>query len=661
MLNENEQGKYIEGKNQVSSQRMINDYSNPNSSIRKKTSKKKGNSLLIQMGQLHQKNKATSSSGLYGASQRTTVKRNNINYKNDNTTVVKRGINNNTMKKDINPNKNNINPNFPVNYEYENISKTVVGKVDYNKLIEVYKDENYSIDKKNKETIYKNNNNNDIKPIKKEKDIFLIMGNEKTKKKGNTNSTTLNRTNEKSDKGASSNSLISVKNKKMDEKQPDKKPNEEINNESNKSNEKNSTPLLTYKAYSPKENEKENNNNIDLNKMKNKDLIEEQKLREREREKEIEKLEKEKKEKEKREKEKREKERREKEIEESQREKMSRLVNSSGRVDLIVNSKVGLSNLGNTCFMNTCLQNLIHSKDFIERLYSKSEMLSRKTVISNCFYDLCEEMKKSKYSFSPSDFKSEFGRKHSFFRGYSQHDTQEFCRVLLEDMNSELNEIKRPAPYKELSTSGKTKIQCDIEFDELFRKRENSLVMEAFYGQIINIFTCKCGFKEYSFQKILDLPLLLPSGCRRISVKELLEDYFEGEEIQFETKCEECHKKTVHRKEILISRPPNILILSLQRINGRTQRKIDCPVEYPEKLNISEFIDDECGHKNECSYSLYGIGNHSGTMDFGHYYAYIKLDDNNWYEYNDSHVSSMNGISSSSSSAYVLYYKLNTY
>ena len=55
-------------------------------------------------------------------------------------------------------------------------------------------------------------------------------------------------------------------------------------------------------------------------------------------------------------------------------------------------------------------------------------------------------------------------------------------------------------------------------------------------------------------------------------------------------------------------------------------------------------------------YNLIGIGNHSGSIDFGHYYAYIKIN-NSWYEFNDSFTSSCGGISLDSSGAYVLFYQ----
>ena len=56
-------------------------------------------------------------------------------------------------------------------------------------------------------------------------------------------------------------------------------------------------------------------------------------------------------------------------------------------------------------------------------------------------------------------------------------------------------------------------------------------------------------------------------------------------------------------------------------------------------------------------YSLYGIGNHSGTIDFGHYYAYIKLNDKKWYEFNDSSIRKIGYIDTNSKTPYTLFYK----
>ena len=59
-------------------------------------------------------------------------------------------------------------------------------------------------------------------------------------------------------------------------------------------------------------------------------------------------------------------------------------------------------------------------------------------------------------------------------------------------------------------------------------------------------------------------------------------------------------------------------------------------------------------------YELIGVVNHSGTADFGHYFAYCKDGYNggdNWFEYNDSSVSAVKMENVITKNAYVLMYR----
>ena len=105
-----------------------------------------------------------------------------------------------------------------------------------------------------------------------------------------------------------------------------------------------------------------------------------------------------------------------------------------------------------------------------------------------------------------------------------------------------------------------------------------------------------------------------------------------------------------------MSRPPEILILSLQRINQNTQKKLKYIVKYPEILDISEFTDHECGFDKECIYHLFAIIEHYGSINSGHYYSLIKIGDKDWFEFNDSKVKNIETISDESEYVYALFY-----
>jgi len=96
------------------------------------------------------------------------------------------------------------------------------------------------------------------------------------------------------------------------------------------------------------------------------------------------------------------------------------------------------------------------------------------------------------------------------FSGYQQHDSQEFCRILLEDISMDLNRVKNKPKYEELKTENKSKIQLNKDYHKLYLKREDSIVVDYFYGQLCNIFICSnCNLETYSYEKFLDIPILL--------------------------------------------------------------------------------------------------------------------------------------------------------
>ena len=301
---------------------------------------------------------------------------------------------------------------------------------------------------------------------------------------------------------------------------------------------------------------------------------------------------------------------------------------------LIAKSLTGLVNLGETCYMNTGLQNLIHCFPFINLLFSAlddfKDVIEQK-LITKSFINLCSSIIKIdnynlKYNFNsynPTSFRNIFCKYHNQYTNNEQHDSLEFTRTLLDDISKEMNQTKIISNYKELSTEGKSKEQQNKEYNDFYLCRENSIVVKIFYSQIMNIFVCDCGDISYSFEKILDIPLLFPKEMndKEINLNDLISIYFNGENITWNAACQKCNKRDLKRnKKIKMTILPKVLIFSLQRFNPITGVKINKYINYNEVIDLKPYCDNDFFNGiMDARYKLFGISNHIGTINFGHY------------------------------------------
>jgi len=88
---------------------------------------------------------------------------------------------------------------------------------------------------------------------------------------------------------------------------------------------------------------------------------------------------------------------------------------------------------------------------------------------------------------------------------------------------------------------------------------------------------------------------------------------------------------TVATKQLLISFAPPVLTLHLKRFQQArfTLRKLTTHVDFPLELNLAPFCIrngmNRADSEGRVLYSLYGIVQHSGNMNSGHYTAYVKV------------------------------------
>ena len=335
-------------------------------------------------------------------------------------------------------------------------------------------------------------------------------------------------------------------------------------------------------------------------------------------------------------------------------------LNKESNVITLYDKLKGMNNYQNNCYINASLQILFHNDLFIKKFFEKRDLIIKmdKSISYNLYLFIKDYANdKEKKSIDISNFLYVFGREHENFNGLSQQDAQEFIRILLEDINTDLNENKNKFIYKELIYKDKkSKVQCNNDYYLNYNKYENSIITNLFYSQLITINACRCKNVVYSFQKIIDIPLIIPENKDKLHIYDLLDLYFSQQVVVFEASCEICKNKNIRNiKNLKISYPADILIFSLQRIDILKNIKNNCIVEFNDNLDMKSYIDFDCTQKNTL-YELYGFINHCGNINQGHYTAYVKLNSDTYYYFDDALAKEIKYESSIKNEAYILFY-----
>lgn len=275
--------------------------------------------------------------------------------------------------------------------------------------------------------------------------------------------------------------------------------------------------------------------------------------------------------------------------------------------------KVGLTNLGNTCYMNSVLQALFMTKLF------RNEVLLLNENIMPLFSNLQELFvllqHSQKYSLSPSDI-LHLARPPGFQLGH-QHDSSEFLGYLLDVLH-------------EQEHSAGTSVEASGPHPE----SNNTIVQQSFGGKTMTVATCNsCGNKSERIDKFRDIPLSFPSSSNDHSVTSLLDYYLQPEKLCGDNQyhCEKCKGLTDGQRQTHIIEAPPRLILTVKHFgyDSVSQQK----TKLLHRVKLEDFI-----QLSNVNYELYAAVVHCGSsVDSGHYYTFAKENDE-WFKFNDSFV-----------------------
>jgi ubiquitin C-terminal hydrolase len=325
----------------------------------------------------------------------------------------------------------------------------------------------------------------------------------------------------------------------------------------------------------------------------------------------------------------------------------------------------GLANLGNTCFINALIQIISHTYELNELLDAKdyknklNDAPDSKLLVS--WDELRLLMWSENCTISPGAFihdirKISKQKNNSMFASMSQNDMPEFLTFLFDIFH---NALKRKVS---MTVDGRPKNKRDkmaklcFEMIKKTYTASYSEIFKIFYGIQVSTLLPENPKDQFDYLSIRPEPFMIISlpiprnkssstsnSNECVTLMECFDlncekEFLHGENAWFN---EDLGKKQNVFKRLVYWSLPDIMILDIKRFEYspetfsyvKNQTAIRIPVE---NVDFSKYV--EGYNKESYVYDLYGICNHHGDENFGHYTSTVKTANSKWYNFNDTNV-----------------------
>ncbi|XP_057721233.1 ubiquitin carboxyl-terminal hydrolase 5 isoform X4 [Arachis stenosperma] len=189
-----------------------------------------------------------------------------------------------------------------------------------------------------------------------------------------------------------------------------------------------------------------------------------------------------------------------------------------------VSGLTGLLNLGNTCFMNSAIQCLVHTPEFAryfrEDYHQEINWQNPLGMVGELALAFGELLRKlwapGRTPIAPRPFKAKLARFAPQFSGHNQHDSQELLAFLLDGLHEDLNRVKHKPYIKSRDADGRPDEEVADEYWANHIARNDSIIVDVCQGQYKSTLVCPvCNKVSVTFDPFMYLSLPLQSTSSR--------------------------------------------------------------------------------------------------------------------------------------------------
>lgn len=326
---------------------------------------------------------------------------------------------------------------------------------------------------------------------------------------------------------------------------------------------------------------------------------------------------------------------------------------------------VGFINIGNSCYMNSFLQILLHCPNFLYEL----KKIYQCNSFGNCLIKNIIDLSNSEFPYNKQYLYSikNCMNNISDYGSFTQNDSQDFGKDLINEIIVNIKPKEKDyssSVYNDESViiDKKTKIN---KYQKYINKYQSE---ETFIEKMFTINECQYIFEEKNITNIIfntsfDILLNFPKNKNKMydeeySLENLLDLNFNNKNKNYMKKNKKNNKDKIHKiTTTKLCRLPKILMISFARALIR-ENLIKSTLYFPECLDLENYIDKDLinVHLNKTQYKLFAINENEGNdNNNGHYYCQIKIK-NDWYSFSDEKVKKSK-IKLSSKNVVGLFYK----
>ena len=368
---------------------------------------------------------------------------------------------------------------------------------------------------------------------------------------------------------------------------------------------------------------------------------------------------------------------------------------------------IGLTNIGQTCYMNAALQCFSNTKALLSYFlnYNNLQYLKNNAVIISDesepslvieFLKLIRHLwcDSPKSSFAPNEFKKAIGQIEPLFKNFEANDAKDFVNFMVMRLHDELNGVDNHLtkqnnlilPSVNINPYDYSQVLQSYLYE--FQLNFNSFISNCFYGTTQGEFECQnCKMQiyqtcqnlplvKYNYQTFFFLNFPLDEVRKYILSNQMLYMkymntntnpnvevnlidcfyYYQKDDILscYCDRCQNINAQVLTRTKLYVA--PIYLILLFNRGKG-IQFKIK--LTFPEQFDTNGIFINSSG-----IYQLYGVVKHYGDSSAsGHFTAYCRSPiDGCWYHYNDAMVTPVNEqekyIIQDNGMTYMLFYQI---